>query len=291
MKKLLAEPLVQFLLIGGLMNIAAQWVMPPDVLDDRYAIVVDDATLATFLQTQAVTFQPQQAKASLRALDEPARQRLIEEYVRSEVLFREAMALQLDRGDEIIRRRLIQKMDYIAEGFYNEVAPLDEVALLAYFEAHRDDYWVPAKVTFAHIFFSFDGRSESVAEQLALKTLADLQRDVVSTADAASYGERFLYHRNYAGRSDDEIASHFGRVFQSELFSLNPSKYWQGPIRSIYGLHLISLTKRTDGRIPKFSDVVEAVLADAQRQQQRDIKRDSIERLRSQYRVVDQGPG
>ena len=92
----------------------------------------------------------------LKALDnlnKADKDRLIRDYVRGEVLFREAIAMQLDNNDEIIRRRLIQKMEYISQCFSDEILPLDRDELVHFYELHREDYRVPAEVTFTHCFF------------------------------------------------------------------------------------------------------------------------------------------
>ena len=119
------EPLFQFIVIGLLLIVGERLVNSSNY-SGEYQIIVDDQVLAQFMQQQAKTFKPDQALSALTALSGDDRQRLIDDYVRGEVLYREALALDLDRNDSIIRRRLMQKMDYLAQGFYDEVAPLNE---------------------------------------------------------------------------------------------------------------------------------------------------------------------
>ncbi len=287
MKKIFAEPLLQFLLLGLVLFVAARALLPPDAIDDRYLIIVDEGKLLNFMQTQAKTFQPQQAAAALTKMSAEDRQRLVHDYSRGEMLLREAMALQLDRNDEIIRRRLIQKMEYIAQGFYDELAPPTETQLRDYFGENREDYRRPAEATFTHVFVSFEGRDPAIAEHQALNLLLKLRQQQVPFEQSGGFGERFLYNRNYAERNDGEINSHFGDDFGLQLFALQPAVDWQGPIRSAYGYHLVLLKKRSLSAIPAFEQVVGAVLADTQRKQQRQIKRDAIAEMMSQYRVVE----
>jgi len=290
MKKLLAEPLLQFLLLGLILTVAARLVLPPATIDDRYEIVVDEDRLLNFMQTQAKTFQPQQAAAALGSMSDEDRQRLIDDYSRGEVLFREAMVLQLDRDDQIIRRRLIQKMEYIAQGFYDEIAPPSERQLREYYRANQEDYRRPAKATFTHVFIGFDRRDSATAERIASELLSALRQQRVAFEQSGRFGERFLYNRNYAERSDAEIIGHFGDAFAQQLFALPSIDDWQGPIRSDYGYHLVRVNKRTASAIPPFEQVVGAVLGDTQRQQQRQVKRDSIAAMMSHYRVVVREP-
>jgi len=140
MKKIFREPLFQFLLIALLLLGGERLINADDYADQQYQIVVDDQVLLQFMQLQAKTFKPEQAMAALKALSAEDRQRLVDDYARNEALFREAMALNLDKNDQVIRRRLIQKMDYLAQGFYDEVAPLTEADLQTYYKEHRQDY-------------------------------------------------------------------------------------------------------------------------------------------------------
>ena len=131
--KLLKEPLVQFLLIALILLGGERWINAEDYAYDQYLIAINDQQLLQFMQLRAKTFRPDQAEAALAALSPDQRQRLVDDYARDEVLFREAMALNLDNNDQIIRRRLIQKMDYLAQGFYDEAAPLTEQDLRDYY--------------------------------------------------------------------------------------------------------------------------------------------------------------
>jgi hypothetical protein len=245
------------------------------------------------MQREAKSFKPEDALKTIQGLTLAERQRLIESYVQSEVLYREALALNLERDDQIIRRRLMQKMDYLAQGFYDEKAPLTEVDLRAYYETNREDYRRVATATFTHVFVaSGKGLSWEKGEARALKLLKGLNAGQVPFENSGLYGERFLYNRNYVNRDDEEIASHFGLNFKQEIFSLvlsnppGPLK-WQGPLKSNYGWHLVLVTKKTPMYIPEFQDVSAAVLADAQRQQQREIKQLAIEMLISKYQIID----
>ena len=152
MRKIISEPLFQFMAIGLIAHLLAKVLLPSAVMDNQYEILVEEATLLKFMQTQAKTFQPQQAAVVLDQLDSDHKARLISDYVRSEVLFREAMALELDSNDEIIRRRMIQKMEYVAQGFYDEIVPLSKDMLREHYELNREDYRLPAEGTFTHVF-------------------------------------------------------------------------------------------------------------------------------------------
>ena len=282
------EPLFQFIVIGLLLIVGERLVNSSNY-SGEYQIIVDDQVLAQFMQQQAKTFEPDQALAGLTALSGDDRQRLIDDYVRGEVLYREALALDLDRNDSIIRRRLMQKMDYLAQGFYDEVAPLNEKDLKRFYAEHRGEYKKSATATFTHVFISKENRGSQESKIAADTLLNSLNQDSIPFDKAGLYGERFLYNRNYVKRDAQEIASHFGPDFNQQLFDLEPSLQgnWQGPIESNYGWHLVLLTSKVDAYIPSLTDIGGVVLADAQRQQQHELKRMAINKLMAKYQIID----
>jgi len=284
-KKFLKEPLVQFLLIALVLLGGERWINAEDYAYDQYLIQVDDQQLLQFMQLRAKTFRPDQAEAALAALGSEERQRLVDDYARDEVLFREAMALNLDNNDQIIRRRLIQKMDYLAQGFYDEAEPLTEQDLRDYYADNQQAYKKAAEATFTHVFISMQNRPSEEAQAMANKLLGQLNAEQVPFENASRYGERFLYNRNYVNREDDEIGSHFGQSFQETLFALNTAGQWQGPVQSSYGWHLVLLVKNTAAYLPEFEEISSAVFADAQRQQQREVKRQAIDKLMAKYQI------
>ena len=285
MRKLLKEPLIQFLLIALLLLGGERLINADDYANEQYSILIDDQVLLQYMQLQAKMFKPSQAKAVLEAMNDEDRQSLVDDYARSEVLFREAMALNLNKNDQIIRRRLIQKMDYLAQGFYDEAEPLTEDDLRTYYAEHNQEYKKAASATFTHVFISRDSREVSQAKDIADSLLATLNAEQVPFENAPGYGERFLYNRNYVNREDGEIASHFGQSFQLNLFELGVAEQWQGPVQSSYGWHLLLLVKNTDAYIPEFAEVSSAVFADAQRQHQREVKSQAIDKLMAKYQI------
>ena len=220
---------------------------------------------------------------------------LTDDYVRGEVLYREALALDLDRNDPIIRRRLMQKMDYLAQGFYDEIEPLTETDLTSFYEAHKEDYRRPASATFTHVFLSNDKRESAQSKAEAESLLAVINNSRVPFEKAGRYGERFLYNRNYVNRDSQEIASHFGQLFEQKLFDLRPAlpmtdAQWQGPLSSNYGWHLVLLTKKVESFVPALAEISGVVLADAQRQQQSERKRLAVDALLAKYQIIKRAP-
>ena len=294
-RRLFKEPLVQFLAIGLVLFGGERVLNADSYADSHYKILVDDKVLIQFLQQQAKKFKPEQAIQALAAMDNSELKTLTDDYVRGEVLYREALALDLDRNDPIIRRRLMQKMDYLAQGFYDEIEPLTETDLTSFYEAQKEDYRRPASATFTHVFLSNDKRESAQSKAEAESLLAVINNRRVPFEKAGRYGERFLYNRNYVNRDSQEIASHFGQLFEQKLFDLRPAlpmtdAQWQGPLSSNYGWHLVLLTKKVESFVPALAEISGVVLADAQRQQQSERKRLAVDALLAKYQIIKRAP-
>jgi len=289
MKKLIKEPLIQFVCIALLLLLGERLINADAYAYDQYHINVDDAVLLQYMQLRAKTFRPDDALKALQSLSAEDRQQLVDDYSREEALFREAMALNLDKNDQIIRRRLIQKMDYLVQGFYDQAEPLTEEDLRSYYQTRREEYKKPASATFTHVFVSSERHSIEEAKAMAVDLQKTLNAARVPFENAPRYGERFLYNRNYVNRDDDEIASHFGESFQQQLFALETGDQWRGPIQSTYGWHLVLLVKNSPAYIPPLEEIASNVFADAQREQQQKIKRQAIEELMVKYQISDAG--
>ncbi len=266
MKKFLREPLVHFLAAGLGLFVLFGLVNRGDQDFDPNVVTVDQEALLTFIQYRIKAFNPDLAKKKLNGLSDEELQRLIDDYVREEVLHREAIALGLDDDDYIIRRRLVQKLEFITEGFAEAGADVDEAAVQRYFDANNADYYVEPYVTFTHVFFQTEDRPREQARALAEKELQKLNRNGVPFSDAPQHGDRFLYHVNYVERTPDYVGSHFGPPMTRALFELEPNEFvWRGPFDSAYGVHLVLLTTNEPGREPELAELEGRVREDARR--------------------------
>ena len=286
MKRLLKDPLAHFLAAGlglfVLFGIVSQ--DEPDL--DPNVITVDREALLTFVQYRLKAFNPELAETKLNALSEAEVERLIDDYVREEVLHREAVALGLGEDDYVIRRRLVQKLEFITEGFAEASIDADEASLRRYFDAHKSDYFVEPYVTFAHVFFETESRSIEQARALAEKKLVELNRQATPFSDAPKHGDRFPYHVNYVERTPDYVASHFGASMAEAVFGLEPSDFiWRGPFASPYGVHLVLLITNEPGRDPDLEEIEGRVREDWKRWLIRAETESAIEDIVESYDV------
>ncbi len=266
MRSFLKEPLVHFLAAGLGLFVLFGIVNRGDRDADPHVVTVDHDALLTFIQYRIKAFNPTLAEKKLDSLSDDELRRLIDDYVREEVLHREAVLLGLGENDYVIRRRLVQKLEFITEGFAEAGADVDEAALRRYFDANKRDYYVEPYVTFTHVFFDTEERPREQARAMAEKKLAELNRDGVPFTDAPQHGDRFLYHLNYVERTPEYVASHFSVPMAKALFELEPNDFiWRGPFDSAYGVHLVMLTTNEPGREPELAELEGRVHEDARR--------------------------
>jgi hypothetical protein len=261
LKRLLAEPLVHFLIAGAALFVLFNLVGESDA---TRKIVVDSDRLLDFLQLGSNPLEASPSGLRLEDLSKDQLERLIGNYIREEALYREARALGLDENDAVFRRQLIRRLESVNRMVVSSGIRVSEADLEAFLAEHEDRYRLPPTVTFTHVYFGIDNHGTADAGRLAAETLKRLNRDRTPFHEAPSKGDRFLYHPNYVNKSAEEIASHFGDEFQQKIFSREPDgTEWFGPLRSTYGFHLVLLTARSAGGMPPLGDIRRRVEADA----------------------------
>ena len=285
--KFLKDPLAHFLALGlGLFLLYAALNPGGGAGDDPKRIVVDRDGLLTFLQYRTKTFQPKLAAARLDAMPKEKLKRLIDDYVREEALHREALALGLGRNDYVIKRRMIQKIDFITQGFAEAVIKLSEDDIKAYYDAKKARYREQAYITFTHVFFDTERHKPDEAAALAKAKLAELKAGPVPFSDAPKHGARFPYGVNYVERTRDQVESHFGKPMTRALFELEPDdSAWRGPFHSPYGTHLVMVVGKKNARTPPLEEVRARVKADLTSKRRKQQSEKAIKAIVDSYRV------
>jgi hypothetical protein len=286
MRRFLKEPLAHFLAAGLGLFVLFGLVNRESTATDPKVIPVDRDALLTFIQYRIKAFNPELAEDKLRSLSSDELQRLIDDYVREEVLYREAVALALDKDDYVVRRRLVQKLEFITEGFSEASAEVDDAAVRRYFDANKGDYYVEPYVTFTHVFFDAEKRSREEARALAERKLSELNRNATPFSDAPRHGDRFLYHVNYVERTPEYVSSHLGVPMAEAIFELEPNDLvWRGPFDSPYGVHLVLLITNEPGREPDLAEIEGRVREDARRAMIRQQTEEAIAEIVETYDV------
>lgn len=285
MFRLLKDPLLHFVVLGALLFGGYQWMAPADGGQNAKTIVVDRAALLTFIQYRSKAFEPQAAARQLDAMTAAERAELVRDFVHEEALYREALALGMMENDYIIRRRSVQKLEFIAQGIAAQTLSSDPERLTAYYDSHRQDYYEAPSLTFTHIYLDAAKRGHTQASEAAGALLEELNRDAVGFSEATGYGDRFLYQRNYVERTPEFVASHFGQAFNDRVLALAPSSQWQGPIASDHGEHLVLLTAHQPGRYPELAEIQPRVAQDDRQWQQQQQQELAIQQIVDQYHV------
>lgn len=265
LKRILNDPLTHFLAIGIVILLAASLIDRENPTgDDDRRIHVDREALLTFMQYRSNSFEPEASDTLLSSMSEADRQALLDDYVRNEVLLREAIALGLDQSDAVIRGRLQQRMEFALRGLIAETAPLGDEAIATYFQENIETYRIAPSITFTHIFFSTKNAGTQEAEQQTIDALEELKSKPIP--NPTILGDRFPYFVNYVDRTPELVSSHFGDDFSKHVFELSSAPgQWQGPLESPYGLHLIQVTSNKASRLPELAEVSTQVIEDATR--------------------------
>ena len=284
LKRYYREPLLHFLTLGVFLYAMVAVFGDDSSQRDSYAIDINQASMVRFLQFQNKAFNGELAQAKWLSMSPLERQNLTNDYIREEVMYREALNLGLEVDDQIIRRRLIQKIEFINTGFSSDVAKIDEQELERYFKQHINDYEIDAAITFSHVFFDKNIETAN-SQQLARQALTELNQKNVPFEQAAQYGQRFFFHRNYVDRTPNFVTSHFGKTFREQVFTLKQANIWYGPFTSKYGSHLVMVKKNQPKRAPELAEVAPQVLQDLQRIKQAELNTKALAAMVEKYQI------
>jgi hypothetical protein len=264
--RVLREPLLHFAVAGLILFMAASaWRAHTDPL----RIEVTPQRVAEL----AAKYQQQFGEPPGPEQLEP----LIRGYVEEEALYREGRARGLDRDDEIVRRRIAQKVEFLAQDRALAAQP-NERQLADYYARHTAAYRQPARTSFDHLYFGGQG-----AEVRARAALSRLQ---AGAAPGSVGADAFPDLNSYAAMSATEAARVFGATGLAAALDHAPVGAWAGPYPSAYGWHLVRASGRTDGRLPPLAEVRERVAEDALRDAQAQANAAAIRRIVERYRVV-----
>jgi hypothetical protein len=271
--RVLREPLVHFLAIGLFLFLLFALVND-DQRNDGNRIDITDADVE---QLVAIFRKQWQRPPNPQEL-----QSLIDSRVREEVLYREGLAMGLDKDDTIVRRRLAQKVEFLM-GDVSGVTEPDDATLQAYYDENAERYREPPRLSFSHIYFNTDRRGDQAATE-AQALLERLRAASPRVTQAPEEGDPFMLPRVYVDKRTDEIARDFGRAFSQEITGLE-TKRWHGPVASAYGLHLVYIASREEASQPPLDQVRSRLTNDWLVEQRREADERIYERLRSRYEI------
>ncbi len=271
------EPLLQFTILGGALFLA--WPLIQDKVappQNRIVITAQQVQRAMdyFYQTH------------LRAPDADELQPLIEDEIQTEVEFREGMALGLDRDDEIIRRRIKQKLDFMTEDVADQAKPSD-AELQKYLDDHRDEFGAGPQLVFSQIYLDPSRHGDKIAAD-AGRLLARLN----SGDGRLDYGvdsDTLPVPNDFEATPLHDVTAMFGAEFAASL-AQQPVGHWVGPIRSGYGLHLVLVREVKPGKPPELAEVRDQVLREFQSDRRTEANLEAYRKMRAKYVISVQLP-
>jgi parvulin-like peptidyl-prolyl isomerase len=270
---LLREPLFHFFVVGLILFAVAEHHRAQT---DVYRIVVTPERVAKLAESYRLQFGADPTPAGLEGL--------IAKDIDEEVLFREGVALKLDRDDAIVRRRVVQKMQFLEQDLTAPAEPTEAV-LQRYYQDHLARYATPEKVTFSHVYFSTDHGGDAAARQRAVQALAGLNDGV---GRAPERGDSFPDLYDYTGFGPDQAVRLFGDSEFARMLFKAPVGHWAGPFRSGYGWHLVRVQVKDPARTPPLAEVHDQVRADVIAAAQDVSNRKSFQTLKARFTVVRQ---
>ena len=270
--KFLREPLFHFLFIGlGFFFLFSQLNTSDESNDESNIVITQakvDAMSASYLKQRGRTPMANEMQS------------LIENDIREELLYREAIALGLDKDDGVIRRRLAQKMKYLFE----DLAVINEpnnADLEKFLKEHASKFTLPGTRSFYQVYLDPKKHKENLDEEV--NTVLEHLK-IISLQNAYSFGDRSLLAYRFLKRRKSDVKNHFGESFSKKIFHASIDS-WQGPFESAYGLHFVYIDSKEEAALPKLEQVREDVLQEYKREKQSEANDIFYNGLKDRYKI------
>jgi hypothetical protein len=273
---LLREPLLQFLLLGALIFLLDARLGEAEPEQTERTIVLDAGDITRLTEQFRRTWMRPPTPAELDGL--------LAETVREEVLYREALALGLDRDDPIVRRRLRQKMEFLNADLVADAEPTD-AELADFLAANPEPFRRPPRFDLAQVFI--DPRRHADPAAHAARLLERLRRQ--QPPEPAALGDATLLPAGLAHASPRDIAETYGRELADAAADLAPGT-WHGPLRSGYGLHLVRVEQVAAGGLPPLDEIRGAVAREWQQARRKEADERFYQALRARWTVEIDAP-
>ncbi|WP_157995483.1 peptidyl-prolyl cis-trans isomerase [Peristeroidobacter soli] len=269
------EPLLQFLGIAVVLFAANQLMHGGSVQFSNELITISQGRVQQIAESYRLLAGRMPSRAELQAL--------VNDFADEEIAYREAIALGLDADDTIVRRRMRQKLEFLAEEAEASEEPTDE-QLAGWLADHAADYRLPERISFRQVMASADVRGKRMNEEAAA-----LLNQLRSGADASRLGDPSMLPATLPPTTQRGVAASFGETFADALFA-HAGEGWFGPLVTPLGAHLILVLTREPARAPELADIRGKLRSDwieARRRQQRE---QFLARLRQRYSVTVEWP-
>ena len=269
---LVREPLVHFLVLGVALFGVYRLSIGRSTGSDR--IVVSSGKVQNLVETFRMTWQRPPTPEELQGL--------IADFIKEEVLVREARQAGLDQDDPVVRRRLRTRMEILSDDTA-AIRPPTDGQLEAYLARHRDAFQVEGRTTFVQVYLSPERRGARL--ETDLRRTRELLVRAGPAADAARLSDSVMLDTRYDALSDRDVVRIFGEDFARGLATA-PLGRWSEPLRSGYGAHLVRVTERIPGRPAQLEEVREAVQREWLAEETARAREASYQTLLHKYQVT-----
>jgi hypothetical protein len=274
--RLLREPLLQFLALGAVLFALYGFA-------GKRGVEVPEKIVVS--ASQAASLGDGFVRTWRRPPNEQELQSLIEDYIRDEILYREGRAAGLDRDDVIIRRRVRQKMEFLADEM-STPEPSD-AQLAAYLASNTERFRAEDRLTFRQVFLSITRRADTIESDS--KQLAGILARADGAVDATALGDAFLLGEEFRDVSPSKLTSIFGESFAKQISVMEEGR-WQGPISSGFGQHFVFISERVSGNLPPLDAVRPLVHREWANARRLEAEQKLYASLRNRYEIVVEGP-
>jgi|AP95_1055475.scaffolds.fasta_scaffold00052_35 hypothetical protein len=268
--KILKDPLAHFLLIGFVLFIVYGFL-------NNEASVATNTIVVSQGDLDLLVAQARKRLGRPPVIDE--KQQLLDAFIREQILYREALSLGLDQNDQIVRRRLAQKLEFL----FSDLVPVPEPGdneLDLFLEENEQQFIIPQKISFQQVFLTENDRvmarerSESIAKELNENT----------ESDPEGLSDRAWFPTDFVRVTQRKVSADFGPDFAEQVFSLSPSG-WAGSIESSMGVHVVRVESVSPAILPSLENIRESVAAEWRRQKEFELREVFMESLRRKYEV------
>lgn len=277
MKRLLSEPLAHFLAAAAVIFAAYSWINPSDPSSETNRVVVSAPKVEQLAGLFAMTWQRPPTQEELKGL--------IDDYVKEEILVREAIALGVDKNDAVVRRRLRTKMEFLAD-FGREAAAPTDAELVEYLKRNPERFRIEPMTSFQHVYLSPQKRGAGIADDADI-----IYRNLTSNRDLdpSKLGDPTLLPSEVPLASLRTIGQVFGEAFAKDLQNLKVGD-WSEPLPSSFGVHIVRVNKRVEGRVPELHEAREAVAREWSNERRQALERERFETLLRKYTIAIEAP-
>lgn len=263
----ISEPLVQFLIAGLVLFAFFAWKGEPVDPASR-SIVISQEDRARFALQWEQMMQRPPTDAELDSLTQT--------WLREEILYREALRLGLDRDDAVVRKRLSNKMDFLASSIAETATPSEET-LSKWLTDNPQRFANDAIYSFDQLYFTDKAAALAALDQVG------------SAADWRGMGKPISLPATSDGVAAKSVESRFGIAFLENLQSIGdpkkPGDQWTGPVASGFGWHLVRLRALNVGKVPPLANIRDRVETDWRSATLQQRKDDAYQLLRDAYEV------